>query len=208
MDEQKWLEPFRHRKPRLLGAGSYASFGILLPLIRVDGKPHILFEVRSQDMRRQPGEICFPGGKVDPTDQGEKEAAIRETSEELGISVDEVRDVYPLDYIITPFGTMIYPFVGRIETTPEDLHPNPAEVGEVFTVPLDDLLNDEPDIYTIDVKMHPEESFPYDRIPGGKQYEWQARKMQEVFYYHEDKVIWGLTARILHHFLSELKKNQ
>ncbi|MGX1264133.1 coenzyme A diphosphatase NUDT7 [Rossellomorea marisflavi] len=208
MDEQKWLETFRHRKPRLLGAGSYASFGILLPLIRVDGKPHILFEVRSQDMRRQPGEICFPGGKVDPSDASEKEAAIRETSEELGISMDEVRDVYPLDYIITPFGTMIYPFVGRIETTPEDLQPNPAEVGEVFTVPLDDLLNDEPDIYTIDVKMHPEESFPYDRIPGGKQYEWQARQMQEVFYYHEDKVIWGLTARILHHFLSELKKNQ
>ena len=58
---------------------------ILIPLIQVDEEWHILFEVRSFTMRKQPGDISFPGGRIDSTDETPLEAAIRETHEELGI---------------------------------------------------------------------------------------------------------------------------
>ena len=54
------------------------EFAVLAPLVRVDGETHLLFEVRALHMRRQPGEVCFPGGQIE---EGETplEAAVRET---------------------------------------------------------------------------------------------------------------------------------
>ena len=56
-------EKLRGREPGLMDAsGQYA---VLVPLVEREGKLHILYEVRSQDMRRQPGEVCFPGGRIE-----------------------------------------------------------------------------------------------------------------------------------------------
>ncbi|MGE6752462.1 NUDIX hydrolase [Rossellomorea sp. NPDC071047] len=204
MDVNEILQLFKERTPRILGSETFSEYAILLPLIEVNGQTHVLFEVRSLNMRRQPGEICFPGGRIDRSDSDEKAAAIRETSEELGIHSDTITDVYPLDYIVSPFGTIIYPYVGKINVSLKELKPNHAEVEEIFTTPLAYLQEREPDLYNIKFKMEPEESFPFKQIPGGENYNWQARNMKEHFYYYEDKVIWGLTARILHHFVKLL----
>ncbi|MFI8577502.1 NUDIX hydrolase [Rossellomorea aquimaris] len=201
MDVNEILQLFKERTPRILGSETFSEYAILLPLIEVNGQTHVLFEVRSLNMRRQPGEICFPGGRIDRSDSDEKAAAIRETSEELGIHTDTITDVYPLDYIVSPFGTIIYPYVGKINVSIKELKPNQAEVEEIFTTPLTYLQEREPDLYNIKFKMEPEESFPFKQIPGGENYNWQARNMKEHFYYYEDKVIWGLTARVLHHFV-------
>ncbi|RBP01168.1 CoA pyrophosphatase [Rossellomorea aquimaris] len=204
MDVNEILQLFKERTPRILGSETFSEYAILLPLIEVNGQTHVLFEVRSLNMRRQPGEICFPGGRIDRSDSDEKAAAIRETSEELGIHADTITDVYPLDYIVSPFGTIIYPYVGKINVSIKELKPNQAEVEEIFTTPLTYLQEREPDLYNIKFKMEPEESFPFKQIPGGENYNWQARNMKEHFYYYEDKVIWGLTARVLHHFVKHI----
>jgi peroxisomal coenzyme A diphosphatase NUDT7 len=195
------IQSIKGRTPKVLGSENYKEYAILVPLIEVNDETHILFEVRSFNMRRQPGEICFPGGRIDKSDKDAESAAMRETSEELGISQNLISDIHPLDYLVSPFGTIIYPFAGKLNAGLKDLSPNPAEVEEVFTSPLKDLQKKEPELYDIKFSVEPEENFPYKSIPGGENYDWQARNLKEHFYYYEDKVIWGLTAKILHHFI-------
>ncbi|MFT4416750.1 NUDIX hydrolase [Fredinandcohnia humi] len=195
------------RTPSMLGRGRFTRFSILVPLIKVNEEVHILFEIRSSQLRRQPGEICFPGGKIDATDENEKHTAIRETMEELGLEETSITNVSALDYFVSPFGTIIYPFIGVIKSL-EELRPNPAEVGDVFTVPLSYFQKNPPQIYKIKFHVEPEKNFPYQDIIGGENYKWQIREMDECFYYYEDKVIWGLTAGILSHFIEVLEEDQ
>ncbi|MBY0123156.1 CoA pyrophosphatase [Bacillus sp. S/N-304-OC-R1] len=200
MELKKIMNKLENRTPAILGSDKFSKYAILIPLIQRDDGLHILFEVRSLQLRRQPGEICFPGGRVDKTDKDERHTAIRETSEELGISESSIDDVYPLDYMISPFGTMIYPFVGLIRDS-EEIEFNRSEVEEIFTVPLSFLKNTKPETFQIQYRVEPEKGFPFSQIAGGENYNWQIRNMEECFYYYEDRVIWGLTARVLKHFI-------
>lgn len=190
---------FSNRSPEILGSENLAKFSILLPLVQKEDGLHVLFEVRSMSMRRQPGEICFPGGRIDPEDASPEQAAVRETHEELGVPLDRIALLFPLDYMLTPFGTIIYSYAGVVDTT--FVHLNEAEVGEVFTVPLDFLLNTKPDLHYIQLRPEPEEGFPYHLIASGKEYNWQTKMMEEYFYFYENRIIWGLTAKVLKHFL-------
>ena len=194
------------RTPSILGHEQFIKFAVLLPLVEVDDEVHILFEVRSLKMRRQPGEVCFPGGKIEKGEDPQK-AAVRETSEELGIPETEIIDVFPLDYMVSAFGTIIYPFVGRISNL-NSIIPNEAEVGEVFTVPLAFFKKNQPDSYKINFQVEPEDGFPFDLIIGGENYNWQTRTMDEYFYRAKGKVIWGLTARVLTHFIEMMEQHK
>jgi coenzyme A diphosphatase NUDT7 len=190
--------------PSILGSDRFSKYAVMLPLIQKDDGIHVLFEVRSLELRRQPGEICFPGGRIDPQDLDEKAAAIRETMEELGIEREGITGVFPLDFMISAFGMMIYPFVGFLNS-PESIRPNLAEVGEIFTVPLTYFLKTDPEIYHINFKVEPEENFPFDLVIGGENYNWRTRALDEYFYTYEEKAIWGLTAKILSHFIDILR---
>lgn len=203
MEVERVVKKLQNRVPDVLGNKDFSKFAVLLPLIKKENEIHVLFEVRSLQLRRQPGEICFPGGKIDQTDRDTEYTAIRETSEELGIPVSSITNIFPLDYMVSPFGSIIYPYIGLLENT-EQMQPNPSEVEEIFTVPLDHLRNIQPEVYKLHFKIEPEEHFPFDAIVGGKNYNWQVRGLDEYFYYYEDRVIWGLTARILAHFLEIL----
>jgi len=194
----------KSRTPTILGSEKFSRYAVLLPLIQKEDGIHVLFEVRSLELRRQPGEICFPGGRIDSTDHDEKEAAIRETLEELGLERENISSVSPLDYMVSQFGMIVYPYAGFIDSY-ESIQPNPAEVGEVFTVPVSFLIKNEPDIYHLNYKVEPEENFPLDLIPGGENYKWRTRGLEEYFYNYEGKIIWGLTAKILFHFIDILK---
>ncbi|ANU14547.1 putative nudix hydrolase [Planococcus halocryophilus Or1] len=204
MDPKSRLEKMKNRTPEVLGNKDFSKSAILLPLIEQDGETHVLFEVRSYDLRNQPGEICFPGGKIDDQDQTEQDTAIRETIEELGIEKADISNVYPLDYIVSPFGMIIYSFAGVIDPK-VPFNPNPSEVDSIFTVPLSFFLEKEPKMYHIHFDIQPEKNFPYDLIAGGENYNWHARKIDEYFYIYEDKVIWGLTAKILAHFIEIIR---
>jgi len=198
------IEKLKGRSPSILGKAELLKYSVLLPLVEVENETHILFEVRSMNLRRQPGEICFPGGRIDETDANQKQCAIRETSEELGIDESSIEDIIPLDFMLNASSNIIYPFVGRI-TKPEQINPNPSEVGEIFTVPLSFFRETKPEVYKIYYQVIPEEGFPLHLIPGGENYKWTLRHLDEYFYEYKGKVIWGLTARVLYHFLELLE---
>ncbi|KAB2337071.1 CoA pyrophosphatase [Cytobacillus depressus] len=200
MNPQNIIKKFKNRTPAILGSEKFVKYAILIPLLQIGDDIHILFEVRSIQLRRQPGEVCFPGGRVDKSDRDEQYTAIRETSEELGIKESSIEHVFPLDYMISPFGTIIYPFVGFIKAS-EEINYNRSEVEKIFTVPLSFFKKTKPEVFQIRYRVEPEENFPFDQIIGGEKYNWQIRNLEECFYYYEDKVIWGLTARILKHFI-------
>ena len=202
------LDAFKNREPQHINQEKVQSYAILLPIVEENEKLHLLFEVRAKHLNVQPGEICFPGGRVEESDDGLADAAIRETSEELGIDPHQIVDVYPLDYSI---GNMnFYPYVGRL-LEPQEINPDPDEVDSVFMIPIEELLAIEP--FEHEVKFAPilEDDFPFELIPNGRDYRWFPRKTKLYFYLYEDKVIWGLTAQFLYHFLevvrSKIKMN-
>ncbi|SDJ79737.1 NUDIX hydrolase [Sediminibacillus albus] len=191
--------------PAILSSEQFAKFAVLLPLIEKNNDIHLLFEVRSHKLRRQPGDICFPGGKMDPHDKTAQATAIRETTEELGISGEEITDVHPIDYLVSPFGMLVYPFVGVVNHS-ANIEANPEEVEEVFTVPLAFFQDTKPEIHHVSMYVQPEDDFPYDLVAGGQDYEWRPLKMEEYFYMYDGRVIWGLTARIAAHFAELIKE--
>jgi peroxisomal coenzyme A diphosphatase NUDT7 len=199
METDNILNQLRGRKPGILGEKDFFRVSVFLPLVEKNGETHILFEVRASHMRRQPDEVCFPGGKIDQTDPDAKHCAIRETTEELGINESDLSNIVPLDYLVNG-GTIIYPFVGKINDMAK-IRPNPDEVGKTFTVPLSFLRENKPDRYKIKLQVQPEEGFPFELIVGGENYKWQTREIEEHFYTYDGNVIWGLTAKVLTHFL-------
>jgi peroxisomal coenzyme A diphosphatase NUDT7 len=193
------------RSPFVLGSENFSTYSVLLPLVYINNEIHLIFEVRAFSLRRQPGEVCFPGGKNDETDKDHMETAIRETYEELGLKEGSISQVVPLDFIVSPYGNIIYPFVGVIDTI-NDMQVNHKEVDHIFTVPLTFFKQTKPDIHYVNARLEPEPGFPYDSIVGGKDYNWQIKRMEEFFYYFEDKVIWGLTARVVRHFIQVIEE--
>lgn len=210
MELSQVLEKLKYRKPKIFGQEHTRSFAILIPLVQTEKGIEVLFEVRSLQMRSQPGDVCFPGGGVDPTDVSAKAAAIRETSEELGVKPSSIKNVTPLDYVIGDYGSHIYPFVGELSEMNE-LELNKNEVEEVFTVPLQYFMETDPDEYKVRFEAVPEDDFPFDLIQGGENYNWRPREIPEYFYQYEGRVIWGLTASMMRHFakkiLAEIQEN-
>ncbi|WP_249869623.1 NUDIX hydrolase [Oceanobacillus saliphilus] len=203
MDTSRIIAKLQDRMPSIMGHEHFKKSAVLVPLIEKNGETSILFEVRSMHMRSQPGDICFPGGRIDKDDPDSRHCAIRETTEELGIRADAITDVIPLDYVVNDLGRIIYPYVGRI-TDPENIVPNKSEVEDVFTVPLSFFQSTEPEKFKVNFQIYPEEDFPYHLIVGGEDYNWHVRHIDELFYQYEGRVIWGLTAKILTHFLTLL----
>jgi peroxisomal coenzyme A diphosphatase NUDT7 len=206
MEKDFVINQLKKHSPTILGSENYSKFAVFLPLFMKEDNIHILFEVRSLKLRRQPGEICFPGGRIDKGDVDAQSAAIRETMEELGLMRDSISEVFPLDYLCSPFGMFIYPFAGFIRNY-DRIIPNPSEVEEVFSVPLSFFLKNEPKIHHVHFKAEPEEGFPLELIIGGENYNWRTRHIEEFFYLFENRVIWGLTARILAHFIDLIRKS-
>jgi len=199
------LTKLQKREPTILDYEKFKKSAILIPLLEKDNELHLLFEVRSFQMRTQPGDICFPGGRIEQQDKSPLHTAIRETTEELGIDEKSITEVIPLDYIVSDMGRIIYPFIGTL-TSPEEIIPHEAEVEEVFTVPLSFFLETKPERHTVKVHVQPDESFPFELIVGGKDYDWHVRQIDELFYKYEGKAIWGLTAKILTHFVDIIRR--
>jgi len=178
---------------------------VLIPLVQVEDEWHILFEVRASTMRKQPGDISFPGGRIDSMDPTPLAAALRETHEELGVDPKTVTIVEQLSPYIASPTFVVYPFVGVIDYD-EIIHSyNKDEVEEVFTVPVKWLLNYEPYMHLVSLNPTPSADFPFEKIVNGAEYKWGTRAIEQWFYDYEQYTIWGLTARILKHFTRFIK---
>ncbi|XP_033013065.1 peroxisomal coenzyme A diphosphatase NUDT7 [Lacerta agilis] len=109
---------------------------VLIPLMVKDGKLWVLFTVRSMKLRRSPGEVCFPGGRSDPTDRDEIATALREAKEEVGLHPEQAEVICRLLPLIDKTSSLVTPVVAFIEDTFQ-AHLNPEEVSDVFSVPLE-----------------------------------------------------------------------
>ncbi len=182
------------RQPSIIGADRCRQYAILIPLIQVSGTTCMLFEKRSAKLRRQPGEICFPGGKLEPG-EALMECAVRETVEELNVKKEQIKLIGVGDIYISPFNLMIHPFIGEIVDYKDTFSLD--EVEEIIKVPLDFFRNHPPEVFESKLINQPAEDFPYEWIPGGVNYPWSKGIHEVLFYRYENCTIWGMTAHIV-----------
>ncbi|MBA4324795.1 MAG: CoA pyrophosphatase, partial [Rhodobacter sp.] len=138
--------------------------------------PRLILTKRSSHLKHHPGQIAFPGGKVDPGDASPAAAALRETHEEIGLPKERVEILGTLPVHETVTGFAITPFVGLIRG-PFTPVPEAGEVEEVFSLPLSHVLT--PARFAIERRQWMGVWRRYYAVPYGPYY------------------IWGATARIL-----------
>lgn len=204
MNIERIIHSVTNRTPEPLKPYNY--FSVMVPLIQQGDSFSVLFEVRSDNLVMQPGEICFPGGRKEIGESPE-ECAIRETCEELCISEDKINLIGPIDYLNAYSNFTIYPFVGVIKYEDiENVPFNHDEVQETFLVPLEFFLEKEPLTFAFPVSPEIPKDFPYELINDKGSYKWRQGKTIIPIYSYEERSIWGLTARILHNFVQLLRE--
>lgn len=210
--DQKLTDVLQDREPPIMGHERCFKTSVVLPLMftestdpTVEDGWSVLFQKRADHLENQPGEICFPGGKMEAEDATHKDTAIRETTEELRISRSELEIIGPLDRMVLPWQMMLYPHVGKL-TNADNIDPDPDEVDEVFSVKLQSVLRTEPEFHTLKLDPNPADDFPFEKIPGGRDYSWTSGVLPEVFYEFDNEVVWGITARILYNFVELLQE--
>jgi 8-oxo-dGTP pyrophosphatase MutT (NUDIX family) len=177
--------------------GDFSYYAVAVPVYR----DSFLFEVRAENIS-QPLEVSFPGGRIEEFETP-KDAALRELREEICITNCRlIRDLEPL---ITPFNTVIFPFLVSLDTN--ELRVNSEEVKETFLVPIDNF--GEPyAVGYVNVELRPREDFPFSLIPYGEDYPWKKGVYKVFFYKYNNYVIWGLTARIAQRAYEVLRKSE
>lgn len=193
------------RTPGLLDVqGHYA---VLVPLVERAGELHLLFEVRADTLGRQPGETCFPGGRMEPG-EGPTECAFRETWEELGIPAGAIRPIARLDDVYHQGNFLMHPILAQVEPRAvEAMSPNPAEVKETFLVPVDFFQDHPPQVYTYPLRPEVGEEFPYDLIGFPQGYPWKGGRTEVPIWSYGGHAVWGLTGRIVRGFLRAMQRN-
>jgi len=138
--------------------------------------PGVIFVQRPNHMRNHPGQVAFPGGKIDPTDRDEIDAALREAHEEVALERQHVDIIGLTDRFQSGSGYDIQPVLGVI---PPDLPfvPDPSEVESWFEAPLEFVLD------------------PRNRTIHEGTWNGRRRHYYEMFW--DDYRIWGITAGIL-----------
>lgn len=182
------------RKTEIIDIEKYQKYSVIIPLIKGENGYEILFEVRAEGLKKQPGEVCFPGGRAEPMETA-WETAAREACEELLIQKEQMTEQMPLDIFLSPFDIVISPFAVILDGYSGTK--NPDEVDSVFTVPLIFFKEHEPERYECDILNVPGGNFPFEKIPGGKSYPWRRGRYEVNFYEYDGHVIWGLTAKIM-----------
>ena len=150
--------------------------GVLIAVRTGPSGAELVLTKRSSRLKHHPGQIAFPGGKVDPCDDGPIGAALRESWEEVGLPQDRVTVLGTLPQHETVTGFLVTPVLGVVlgDFTPI---PEAGEVEEVFTVPLAYVTA--PANFRIERRRWRGEWRRYYAVPYGPYY------------------IWGATARIL-----------
>lgn len=171
---------------------------VLIPILEEDGEQYIVFEVRALTLRSQPGEVCFPGGKVEEYETP-IEAAIRETCEEIGVNSLDIKIIDELEMLIRYDNMVVYPYVALIKNTNFSI--NKDEVDHVFKVPISYLKEHNPLEIVNKLTLERHKEFPYDLIKNGLSYKSRSYDYKTSFYRYDDYVIWGITAEILKRFL-------
>nr|WP_225889979.1 CoA pyrophosphatase [Indioceanicola profundi] len=149
---------------------------VLVGLVAHDSGLTVMLTQRTAHLAAHAGQISFPGGRVEPEDQGPVDTALRETEEEVGLPRTRVEVLGFLDTYITRTGFRITPVVAIIRP-PFILRPDPYEVEEVFEAPLSFILD------------------PANRIRESREFKGAMRHFWAFPYGRH--YIWGATAGML-----------
>ena len=167
------------RSPRQVPEGQRPA-AVLLPLLRYQESFRLLLTKRASGLRRQPGQIAFPGGAIEAGDVSPLAAALRECQEEVGLHPKDVTVLGQMDERETIAGFRITPFVGSV-AAPYRFKTN-HEVSELLEVPLTALQ--EPSVLEIE----------YRRLEDGS--------TREIYHYQYGRYdIWGITGRLVKELL-------
>jgi 8-oxo-dGTP pyrophosphatase MutT (NUDIX family) len=162
--------------PGMTPMSQLRAAAVLVPLVDRREGISVLLTRRTEHLARHPGQIAFPGGRIEEDDADAVAAALRETEEEIGLSRSHVEPIGQLDHYVTRTGFTVTPVVG-IVTPPFTLTLDPHEVADAFEAPLAFFLD------------------PANRQKQGAEYQGVMRHFY-VFAY-EDRNIWGATAGML-----------
>lgn len=166
--------------------GPLVPAAVLVPIIEHAAGLSVLLTRRTEQLRDHPGQVSFPGGRVEPGDAGPLATALREAGEELGIEARRVAlaGYLPPQAVVTGF--VVTPVVGFLPAG-LPLHPDADEVAEAFEVPLDFILD-------------PANLETSTRIVRGVELPVYA-------YRYAEQYIWGATAQMLHTLTNILKSD-
>ncbi len=158
---------------------------VLIPIVE-HAEPTVLLTQRTTQLKDHAGQISFPGGKIDPTDETPAAAALREADEEIGLKPNFIRPVGYLDLYLTTFGYRIVPLLARVKPG-FTLTLNRDEVDDAFEVPLSFLMT-----------------------PGNHQLHsrpWQGLTRTYYAMPFGDRYIWGATAGMLRNLWERVYKS-
>ena len=151
--------------------GQTRPAGVLIPIEERGGALHVILTKRSSALKHHPGQVAFPGGKVDPSDADVTAAALREAHEEIGLSPANVTVLGYLPTHDTVTNFRVTPVVGRV-LAPFQVRPEAGEVAEVFSVPLSHLAD--PANYSQQGRRWQGRTRYYYTVPWGPFYIWGA----------------------------------
>ena len=179
------LERGRGRDPELIagdvlegeegGGPGITPAAVLVPVVDRP-EPTVILTLRPETMRKHPGQISFPGGRIDPGDSGPVAAALREAEEEIGLPADVVEVIGIADRYRTITGFDVTPVVGIVPAG-LDLVPHPGEVAALFEAPLNYLLDP-----------------AHQKVRSA---EWRGRTRHYYEIDYEGRQIWGATAAMI-----------
>jgi 8-oxo-dGTP pyrophosphatase MutT (NUDIX family) len=159
---------------------------VLVPVIEHNGEPTVLLTQRAQHLPDHPGQVSFPGGKIDKTDVDPKHAAMREADEEIGLDAAHIEPLGYLDVYMTTLGYRIVPVIARVRPG-FALTLNTSEVDNTFEVPLAYLMD------LANMQRHSRD--------------WNGMTRHFYAITFGERYIWGVTAGILRNLYDRIYRD-